>query len=62
MIVATSRSRYGGKCQDVNHEGRKIAKGDPIYKVGTQGKSTPQGQGPGYWVCEPCSNNHDNDR
>ena len=58
-IVANSRSRYGGKCQDPDHVGPNIAKGDAIFKIGTKGKTTPSGQGPGYWVCHICAYRHD---
>ncbi len=61
MIVARSRSRYGGKCQGDDHEGPLIRKGDPIFKVPTEGNTTAQGQGPGFWVCEVCSHHYEDD-
>ena len=60
MIVAKSRSRLGGKCQSGYHIGPPIKKGDSIYKIGTKGATTQHGQGPGYWVCERCSIEHEN--
>ena len=60
MIVANSRSKYGGKCQAPRHKGPQlIAPGDPIFKVGTGGKTTPQGQGPGFWICQVCVQYHE---
>lgn len=52
QIVAVSQSKKGGRCARCN---AYIGKGGFIAKVGTEGASTKQGQGPGFWVCEPCS-------
>jgi hypothetical protein len=61
MIVAHTRSKYGGKCRSPNHEGGLIKAGDPIYKIGTTGETTRAGQGPGIWVCAVCAPAYEND-
>ncbi len=55
-IVAVSQSKTGGRCADCKEF---IGKGGFIAKVGTQGHATKSGQGPGRWVCEPCSSNYE---
>jgi hypothetical protein len=53
MIVASTRSRYGGRL-DCGHQARR---GDPIYKVdtGDRGRQTSQGNGRGAWICQTCA-------
>lgn len=53
QIVAVSTSKKGGRCARCKVY---ISKFGFIAKVGTEGETTKAGQGPGYWVCEPCSN------
>jgi hypothetical protein len=57
MIVATTRSRYGGQL-DCGHVAER---GDPIFKldVGDRGRQTSQGNGQGSWVCQMCAGSVD---
>lgn len=52
VIVAVSTSKRGGPCKKCRNY---ISRHGFIAKVATEGKTTSQGQGPGIWVCEPCS-------
>jgi hypothetical protein len=53
MIVARSRTQYGGRCE---RRGCTIRPGDRIVKVwdGRPGHKSKHGQGPGSWWCEDC--------
>jgi hypothetical protein len=55
QIVAVSTAKKGGPCAKCKVW---ITKFGFIAKVGTEGQTTSKGQGPGYWVCEPCSNDY----
>jgi hypothetical protein len=55
-VVAVSKSKHGGKCQACQGW---IGKGGFIAKVSREGSSTKDGNGPGIWVCEPCSANYE---
>jgi hypothetical protein len=52
-IVAKSLSKNGGRC--ACGCGRTIPKLGVIYKVAAQGRTTPSGQGPGFWVGAYCA-------
>jgi len=55
-IVAKSLSRKGGRCACGCH--RTIPKLGVIYKIGSKGKTTASGQGPGFWVGGYCANEY----
>lgn len=52
VVAGPLPSRYGAK--ECPHCGHPIAKGAYVIKVGTTGKTTSHGQGPGYWIHEKC--------
>jgi len=58
MIVATTRSRYGGPL-DCGHQAKR---GDTIHKIdtGDRGRQTSHGNGRGAWVCTSCAAGADN--
>jgi hypothetical protein len=51
-IVARSEARFNGRCYLCN---TLILKGNVVFKMATEGETTPQGNGPGHWVCGPCA-------
>lgn len=51
-IVARSESKNGGVCWKCRV---MILKGNVIFKIAAKGSTTPQGNGPGHWVCGPCA-------
>ena len=51
QIVGQTTARYGSKCPRCR---TMIDRGDPVFKIPTEGKTTAQGQGPGMWVGKCC--------
>lgn len=51
-VVAKSIAKFNARCYRCN---TMILKGNWVWKLAAEGPTTPQGNGPGHWVCGPCA-------